>query len=85
MAVVIGTGDVAFRSLNALSSIYQSVLLDRGDDTVDDVARQVVVCDINPQMLAVGRDRADKIFKGTERNLVLNIDLKCMCVCSIHI
>jgi ubiquinone/menaquinone biosynthesis C-methylase UbiE len=72
MYVKIGTGDVAFRTLNALSSNYESELLIRNirTENVADSTRQVVVCDINPQMLAVGRDRADKILKGAQRNMV---------------
>lgn len=75
MYVKIGTGDVAFRTLNALSSNYESELLTRNirpldTENVADSTRQVVVCDINPQMLAVGRDRADKILKGAQRNMV---------------
>lgn len=36
----------------------------------EEAARQVVVCDINPEMLAVGRDRADKLFTGLQRDMV---------------
>lgn len=56
-----GTGDVAFR---VVESMYKSY----GNDTMRNVSRggpdgerQVVVCDINPDMLAVGKMRAPQM------------------------
>lgn len=54
-----GTGDVAFRSLNAMVKEYGSSLQDSVKSDSDS-ERQIVVCDINPEMLAVGRDRVHK-------------------------
>jgi 2-methoxy-6-polyprenyl-1,4-benzoquinol methylase len=58
-----GTGDVAFRSMNQMIKEYGS--LERSNESDSGVIegipfdhnRQIVVCDINPEMLAVGRTR----------------------------
>lgn len=50
-----GTGDVAFRSIKSLEQAYGGMKGEGGGDT----ERQVVVCDINPEMLAVGASRAE--------------------------
>eukprot|EP01038_Epipyxis_sp_PR26KG_P010214 gene10214-13742_t len=52
-----GTGDVAFRSLKLLTKYYPNIT---SNLMLAPSERQVVVCDINPDMLAVGQDRAPK-------------------------
>ena len=55
-----GTGDIAFRSAIELTKCYQSTVKSMTSTQVDtllDDERQVVVCDINPDMLSVGRGR----------------------------
>lgn len=66
-----GTGDIAFRSLKLLISSYGNIV-DRANSNgvSSDDNRQVVVCDINPDMLKVGKERADKLYRGEQRNLV---------------
>ncbi|RYY74686.1 hypothetical protein EON63_19490, partial [archaeon] len=55
-----GTGDIAFRALNTmLSSPYEATMRDqlaKGQYVRDD-EKPIVVCDINPDMLEVGRGR----------------------------
>eukprot|EP00761_Pharyngomonas_kirbyi_P000433 gb/GECH01000433.1/.p1 GENE.gb/GECH01000433.1/~~gb/GECH01000433.1/.p1 ORF type:complete len:292 (+),score=76.32 gb/GECH01000433.1/:1-876(+) len=46
-----GTGDIAFRIADALEKEYQK-------KTTNNQSSKIVVCDINPSMLAVGKDRA---------------------------
>jgi len=60
-----GTGDVAFRSAMALAKSYRSAVKGISDSIADassvaDHDRQVVVCDINGDMLRVGRGRVEK-------------------------
>lgn len=58
-----GTGDIAFRSAKLLASLYGSQLRDNitnGEYNDDLRKKPIIVCDINPEMLAVGRDRAPK-------------------------
>ena len=64
-----GTGDVAFRSLNQILSSYGNSArsLPVSEQATE---KQVVVCDINPDMLRVGKQRAEKLYKGDELNLV---------------
>jgi len=60
-----GTGDIAFRFLEAANKRG-------GDDSASDFkAAKVTVCDINAQMLDVGRDRA------IDRGILKNIDWVC--------
>ncbi len=60
-----GTGDIAFRFLEAAHKR-------RGDDSAThSEAAKVTVCDINAQMLDVGRDRA------IDRGILKNIDWVC--------
>lgn len=58
-----GTGDIAFRSIKSLKQAYGgSSSFVRDSETGEigaDKERQVVVCDINPEMLAVGASRAE--------------------------
>ena len=63
-----GTGDVAFRVVEAMYKSY-------GTSTMDNAAlgdlkpseRQVVVCDINPNMLGVGRKRAPQVLQSKSK------------------
>jgi ubiquinone/menaquinone biosynthesis C-methylase UbiE len=48
-----GTGDVAFRSLGQMAQHYGTFFNSSGAD-LPQADRQVVVCDINPEMLQVG-------------------------------
>lgn len=54
-----GTGDVAFRIANDLARAPPSDASNAA--TLDEEAARVVVCDINPSMLAEGRRRADAL------------------------
>ena len=68
-----GTGDVAFRSLTQIMTSYGNTI--RSNDaalssSVPMTDRPIVVCDINPEMLSVGKQRATKMFKEEDRNLV---------------
>lgn len=63
-----GTGDVAFRIANDLARSSESAAampVGPADD-VDEAAR-VVVCDINPHMLAEGRRRAEQLPPNARR------------------
>ena len=62
-----GTGDIAFRVLKELNKSYpQLIHLNKNTNAneLPDADRQVVVCDINAEMLSVGRDRARKTFNS---------------------
>ena len=58
-----GTGDIAFRVINDMNVNYSNLINKISEDSINndinDINRQVVVCDINPEMLSVGRDRAE--------------------------
>ena len=64
-----GTGDIAFRSTDQIIDNFSSQLNNTifTQPSIPDADRQIVVCDINPDMLAVGRDRASKIY-GTDKS-----------------
>lgn len=65
-----GTGDIAFRSLNQILSSYgASALAGTGGPTAE-ADRQIVVCDINPDMLKVGKQRAEKLYRNNGLDLV---------------
>jgi ubiquinone/menaquinone biosynthesis C-methylase UbiE len=57
-----GTGDVSFRSVNEMTKCFgkaaSKAIHDEWTETLPQADRQIVVCDINPEMLAVGKDRA---------------------------
>ena len=63
-----GTGDVAFRSIKALEKAYGASFYFMGEEgkreedtaMLLDAERQVVVCDINPEMLSVGASRVQE-------------------------
>lgn len=59
-----GTGDIAFRVIDALYAAYghQAFQANSSSEGALDADKQVVVCDINPDMLAVGRQRAPTIL-----------------------
>ena len=73
-----GTGDIAFRSLNQMLSSYGShvrpsgVPSESGEVAMED--RQIVVCDINPDMLKVGRQRAEKLYRGNGLDMVSSLN-----------
>ena len=66
-----GTGDIAFRVVQSLydsfgDDILKSSIIDdslTNDDHKFKLNQQVIVCDINPSMLAVGQQRAQTILK----------------------
>eukprot|EP01041_Mallomonas_annulata_P008746 gene8746-18087_t len=55
-----GTGDIAFRVVSELSSSYRPIISKylSNAEFPPESERPVVICDINPEMLAVGRKRA---------------------------
>jgi len=53
-----GTGDVAFRIVEAVEQAFGTAAFDSHPFAVPDAERQVVLCDINASMLEVGRRRA---------------------------
>jgi 2-methoxy-6-polyprenyl-1,4-benzoquinol methylase len=54
-----GTGDVAFRILESINSVKHRAMRDPLDDHLYDET-QIYVCDINPNMLNVGKKRASE-------------------------
>ena len=65
-----GTGDVGFRIAKELEERF-ALLDSHADEGGDgDDKRKVVVCDINPQMLAVGKNRSQRILSDTSRRYV---------------
>jgi 2-methoxy-6-polyprenyl-1,4-benzoquinol methylase len=67
-----GTGDVAFRSLNQMLSSYGASALasEAASGPKMDSNRQIVVCDINPDMLKVGKQRAEKQYRNNGLDMV---------------
>lgn len=69
-----GTGDIAFRSVDHMvtafeSQLQQNVFSQPAKDAKD---RQIVVCDINADMLAVGADKAKKLL-GTDKAKMVRV------------
>eukprot|EP01035_Chromulina_nebulosa_P019775 gene19775-25713_t len=64
-----GTGDIAFRSLASLFSSY-SHLIDKLPEVQNELDRQIVICDINKDMLEVGRQRAVNVV-GVDKSKLL--------------
>lgn len=64
-----GTGDVAFRILERVNSISHRALRNDPADALNDET-QVYVCDINPNMLNVGKKRAVERGFGDTNSLV---------------
>ncbi|XP_071725435.1 2-methoxy-6-polyprenyl-1,4-benzoquinol methylase, mitochondrial-like [Rutidosis leptorrhynchoides] len=64
-----GTGDVAFRILENINSVDRRAI----EDTIEDFLQaetQIYVCDINPNMLDVGKKRAQERGLGDLGSLV---------------
>ncbi|GFQ01682.1 2-methoxy-6-polyprenyl-1 4-benzoquinol methylase mitochondrial [Phtheirospermum japonicum] len=64
-----GTGDVAFRILDSINSVGRRAMRDIHDDNVLDET-QIFVCDINSNMLNVGKKRAQERGFGNDKSLV---------------
>lgn len=63
-----GTGDVAFRVLDSINSVSRRAMEENLADTQEDT--QIYVCDINPNMLNVGRKHAVQRGLGEDHSLV---------------
>lgn len=63
------TGDVAFRILESLHNVGHRAVRDIHDDNHSEET-QIFVCDINPNMLQVGKKRAQERGKAI-----------CVCAC----
>ncbi|XP_073225864.1 2-methoxy-6-polyprenyl-1,4-benzoquinol methylase, mitochondrial isoform X2 [Cicer arietinum] len=64
-----GTGDVAFRILDNINKVKQSGIRNRFQDGLEEET-QIYVCDINPNMLNVGKQRATEKGYGEDGSLV---------------
>ncbi|KAF3452756.1 hypothetical protein FNV43_RR03189 [Rhamnella rubrinervis] len=64
-----GTGDVAFRILETIKSTKHRALQDVIEDELQEQT-QIYVCDINPNMLTVGKNRALEKGLGEDQSLV---------------
>ncbi|KAI4329368.1 hypothetical protein L6164_021638 [Bauhinia variegata] len=65
-----GTGDVAFRILETINRLRQRGLRQVLEDTLEEETR-IYVCDINPNMLNVGKQRAlERGLGGEDRSLI---------------
>lgn len=64
-----GTGDVAFRILDTIRSVDRRALRDISEDNLQGET-QIYVCDINPNMLNVGKKRAQERGLGGDGSLV---------------
>lgn len=64
-----GTGDVAFRISETVNSIRYKALKDPLNDHLQEETK-IYVCDINPNMLNVGRKRAVERGLGEDKSLV---------------
>ncbi|CAI9766448.1 unnamed protein product [Fraxinus pennsylvanica] len=64
-----GTGDVAFRILESINSVKKRATLDVHDDNLLEETK-IYVCDINPNMLNVGKKRAEERGFGDNRSLI---------------
>ncbi|GER51619.1 ubiquinone/menaquinone biosynthesisC-methyltransferase UbiE [Striga asiatica] len=64
-----GTGDVAFRILESINSVRHRAMRDIHDDNLLEET-QIFVCDINPNMLNVGKKRAQERGLGDDKSLV---------------
>ncbi|XP_017982377.1 PREDICTED: 2-methoxy-6-polyprenyl-1,4-benzoquinol methylase, mitochondrial [Theobroma cacao] len=63
-----GTGDVAFRILDAINRIKSWPMHQLHDDLLEEA--QIYVCDINPNMLDVGKKRAMERGFGEDKSLL---------------
>lgn len=64
-----GTGDVAFRILESINSVKRRALQDSPEDNLLEET-QIYVCDINPNMLNVGKKRAQEKGLTEDRPVV---------------
>lgn len=64
-----GTGDVAFRILENIKNVKRRAMQDVLDDDLIEETR-IYVCDINPNMLDVGKKRAEERGFGREKSLI---------------
>ena len=64
-------GDVAFKILETINSVDHRALQDVLEDNLHEET-QIYVCDINPNMLNVGKKRAQERGKICELNLTLS-------------
>ncbi|PHT60037.1 hypothetical protein CQW23_02400 [Capsicum baccatum] len=64
-----GTGDVAFRILENIKNVKRRAMQDALDDDLIEETR-IYVCDINPNMLRVGKKRAEERGFGRDKSLV---------------
>lgn len=64
-----GTGDVAFRILENIKNVKRRAMQDALDDDLIEDTR-IYVCDINANMLGVGKNRAEERGFGREKSLV---------------
>lgn len=64
-----GTGDVAFRILESINRVRHRALRDFQDDNFLEET-QIFVCDINPNMLNVGRKRAQERGLREDKSLI---------------
>ncbi|PRQ37259.1 putative 2-methoxy-6-polyprenyl-1,4-benzoquinol methylase [Rosa chinensis] len=64
-----GTGDVAFRILDSINSIKRRALLNVLEDDLQEETK-VYVCDTNPNMLSVGKNRALQRGRGEDKSLL---------------
>ncbi|KAA8525615.1 hypothetical protein F0562_007503 [Nyssa sinensis] len=63
-----GTGDVAFRILETINSVKRRAMQDVLEDKLQEET-QIYVCDINPNMLNVGKKRAQERGLGGYQSL----------------
>ncbi|XP_018513371.1 2-methoxy-6-polyprenyl-1,4-benzoquinol methylase, mitochondrial isoform X2 [Brassica rapa] len=63
-----GTGDVAFRIFDAVNSVKRRALRKVDEASIEET--QIYVCDINPNMLNVGKQRAAERGLSDNRSLV---------------
>ncbi|XP_073158765.1 2-methoxy-6-polyprenyl-1,4-benzoquinol methylase, mitochondrial isoform X1 [Henckelia pumila] len=63
-----GTGDVAFRILESINDVGRRALRDQDDNVPEET--QIFVCDINSNMLTVGKKRAQERGFGEDKSLV---------------
>ncbi|KAJ8573499.1 hypothetical protein K7X08_010010 [Anisodus acutangulus] len=64
-----GTGDAAFRILENIKNVKRRAIQDvLDDDLIKDT--RIYVCDINPNMLGVGKKRAEERGFGRDKSLV---------------
>lgn len=63
-----GTGDVAFRIFDAVNSVKRRALRKVDEESLEET--QIYVCDINPNMLNVGKQRAAERGLSDNKSLV---------------